>query len=495
VEVSTFQKMARTRTTKKLAQRIDLNYFKRPSSYKRAKLWLSLLLPFIASLWIGWRSFAKDSRVYSSGRMSAAHAVLEKECAACHLQQAGAFSAKAADSGCLSCHDGPIHHQVTAHAVGTKSTECATCHFEHRGRVNIAAVNDQACAACHANLDAVAAPSSRVPAHIRTFDSGHPEFDAAKKGSRDPGTIKLNHAVHMKAIRRGPNGPIVQLECGDCHRPSAQSAPWPYADAKYTSVNHSYSDQDEVLPLSNRMLATPAPIGGREWMVPVKFATACAACHLLTFDQRFDDGVPHDKPEVIHGFMVKKFQEYIAAHPAELRVARDPARDLTSKPLPPEVRVLTPAQWVAERTADAEQLLWRKTCKQCHAINSVGQNGVARISQSLSGNSNVLPSGAASAQLPYIEHANITLRWMPHAKFDHDAHRGFTCVSCHEKTLTSTESTDVLLPGMATCQACHAPGADHAESRCSECHTYHDWSKRKEITPKFTLPSLRTGGR
>src|SRR5271168_4063539 len=86
--------VARTRTTKKLAQRIDLNYFKRPSRYKRAKLWLSVLLPVLALSWIAWRSFTKDSRVYSSGRMSAAHAVLEKECATCHLQQASVFSAK-----------------------------------------------------------------------------------------------------------------------------------------------------------------------------------------------------------------------------------------------------------------------------------------------------------------------------------------------------------------------------------------------------------------
>ena len=71
--------MSRTRTTKKLAQRIDLNYFKRPSAYKRARFWLALLLPVAALLWIAWRSITKDSRVYSSGRMSAAHAVLEKE--------------------------------------------------------------------------------------------------------------------------------------------------------------------------------------------------------------------------------------------------------------------------------------------------------------------------------------------------------------------------------------------------------------------------------
>jgi hypothetical protein len=47
--------VARTRTTKKLAQRIDLNYFKRPTPLKRAKLWLSLLLPLLALVWIASR--------------------------------------------------------------------------------------------------------------------------------------------------------------------------------------------------------------------------------------------------------------------------------------------------------------------------------------------------------------------------------------------------------------------------------------------------------
>jgi hypothetical protein len=44
-------------------------------------------------------------------------------------------------------------------------------------------------------------------------------------------------------------------------------------------------------------------------------------------------------------------------------------------------------------------------------------------------------------------------------------------------------------------RTCHAPGADHAEARCFECHTYHDWSNRKKVTPKLTLPSLQTGSR
>src|SRR5579871_4584775 len=79
---------------------------------------------------------------------------------------------------------------------------------------------------------------------------------------------------------------------------------------------------------------------------PVKFANACAGCHLLTFDKRFDEGVPHDKPHIVHAFLLRKFSAYIAAHPSELHEIADPARDLTGKPLPPRMRTLTPSQWI-----------------------------------------------------------------------------------------------------------------------------------------------------
>jgi hypothetical protein len=472
--------VARTRTTKKLAQRIDLNYFKRPSPYKRAKFWLSLLLPLLALTWIAWRTFAKDSRVYSSGRMSAAHAVLEKECATCHLRQAGVFSAKATDSACLSCHDGPVHH-----ATQVNTLECATCHTEHRGRRNITAAANQTCAECHSDLKTNGGPP-HYAAHISSLQDGHPQFAALREGQRDPQTIKLNHAIHMKAIRRGPNGPIVQLECGDCHRPAAVKAEWTYADTKYVTAKPTYTEEGELRATNAQTLAAHAPMTGRELMAPVKFATACASCHLLVFDKRFDEGVPHDKSEVVHAFLLKKFQDYIAAHPGDVRVVRDPKRDLTGKPIPPEVRILTPAQWVTERTADAEELLWRKTCNQCHTLTQANGSSLPQVQDS---------APKVLAPLPQVAPSNVTAQWMPHAKFDHDAHRGFACISCHEKALTSTETTDVLVPGIATCQTCHAPGSDHAESRCFECHAYHDWSKRKEVTPKFTLPSLRTGGR
>ena len=299
----------------------------------------------------------------------------------------------------------------------------------------------------------------------------------------------------MKPIRRGPNGPIVNLDCGNCHRPTAVDADLTYSDPSYRAAATSYKDSDEYLLMHQEGLRPPKPVSGRELMAPVKFANACASCHSLTFDKRFDEGVPHDKPEVVHVYLIKKFQQYIAAHPAEVRVRRDPSRDLTGKPLPPEYRTLTAPQWVAEQTAKAEELLWRKTCKQCHALGWPQKTPPMIIPQSLPETDSTAMSSATSTTLPYLEKASVTLQWMPHAKFDHDAHRGFTCVSCHPKALTSTESSDILLPGIATCKTCHAPGPDHADTRCSECHTYHDWSQRKEVTPKFTLPALRAGGR
>jgi len=163
-------------------------------------------------------------------------------------------------------------------------------------------------------------------------------------------------------------------------------------------------------------------------------------------------------------------------------VVRDPNRDLAGKVPQPEVRILTPSQWVAERTADAEQLLWRKTCIQCHSLSVGGATVTAAVA-------------TAPAVLPVVAPANTTVTWMPHAKFDHEAHTGFTCISCHTQALSSTLTADVLVPGIATCKTCHAPGPDHAESRCFECHSYHDWSKRKEISPTFNLPALKLGGR
>ena len=217
-------------------------------------------------------------------------------------------------------------------------------------------------------------------------------------------------------------------------------------------------------------------------MAAVTYEKACASCHLLQFDARFQDGLPHGEqaPE-IRKFLRQKYSDYIRAHPGELRVVREPDRNLSGKPLLPAVRTLVPTQWVEERTVEAEQLLWRKTCKQCHAL-TFPPTGIA-----------LYPHGGVLQGAALIEEAKTPTRWMPHAKFSHATHQMLTCTSCHAAT-KSRETSDVLMPSIAVCQSCHNQSANGAESGCFLCHTYHDWSREKPVRGKFRLREI-TGDR
>jgi hypothetical protein len=449
-------------TTKKLAQRIDLNYFKRPHSFRRLRFILSVAAPLIAIVWLGWFAVARDNHVYSGGRVSKAHAILSNECNACHVKEAGSFSANANNQGCESCHDGPIHH---TNQVFTPN--CASCHEEHRGHLRLAATSNTSCTQCHANLHTAGA-ATHFALTVTRFDGDHPEFAAVRFGNRDPGTIKFDHAVHLKHNLRGPNG-FVDLDCQDCHRPAREDSKW------------KYGTTDEKKPDSPASPAHPIPIAheplppsmdfARAYMSPIAYAKHCVACHGLQFDPRFQESAPHDTPEIVYAFLAQKFEQYIPSHTAELRVAAPvPERDLPQGPLPAAVRVLTQQQWVELRVAESEELLWRKTCAQCHAL-----------------------SFSKKSSLPVVANSNITQRWFHHAIFDHDTHKLLKCAECHSRALTSQETSDVLLPGIQTCQKCHRSGPNSAESRCFECHNYHDWSKEKNIRGTFTLSRIGRG--
>ena len=443
--------MARSKlTTKKLAQRIDMDYFKRPHPFRRLRSVLSVSVPLMALVWLGWYALARNDRVYSSGTMSRSHAVLTRQCDVCHVKEASSFSAKAGDAACESCHDGPIHHTNQPF-----TPNCSSCHQEHRGKMKLAATADDNCTKCHADLRTTSGPA-RFAHDITRFDGGHPEFAAVRSGRSDPGTIKLNHAIHMMHNLKGPNGPV-QLNCEDCHRTAASRDRSKFGTAQTVEAS------------VDRGLHSPGVDAGRAYMSPITYANHCIECHNLQFDPRFQDSVPHDIPSVVHEFLVRKFQEYIPNHPAELRVVAL-NRNLPQKPLPQMVRVLTPQEWVALRVSESEELLWRKTCAQCHSLG---------ISQ--------------TALLPTIAKSNITNRWFPHATFDHDPHKFLKCVECHEGAITSRETSDVLLPGIQTCEKCHHRGSEAAESRCFECHTYHDWKDEKDVKGHFTLSKLARG--
>ncbi len=458
----------RPRTAKKLAQRIELSYFQRPQPLRRWRFILSVAFPALALLWLAVAGLSKNRTPYSMGAVSPPHALFGQKCSACHVADTVSFRHPVTDQACLTCHDGPIHH-----ADQKFTPSCSSCHVEHQGRIRLTAVRDSSCTQCHANLTTRAG----APHFVRSIVSfaRHPEFAPLRANFADPGTIKFNHSAHLVTSLIGPGGRRVQLACNDCHRPGAPRGSWPYGQPGVQDVTFSGGSRyspDAVLVFGAAHSTTAAQKRLEfAYMAPPTYANTCFSCHALQFDARFADSVPHDKPEIVHAFLVKKFQDYIAAHPDAVREPSAVPR-LPGQPVAQNVHAVTRDAWVAEQVAAAEDLLWRKTCSECHTLDLSGGNS-----------------------LPAIAPSRITTRWLPHANFSHDAHRMVTCVSCHSSVASSQLTSDVNLPSVRVCQECHAARASGAPAGCFECHTYHDWSQEKVYPGKFSLPDLLKSSR
>jgi hypothetical protein len=425
----------RTRTAKSLARRIDMNYFKRLHPFRRWRLLLSIGAPLVVLLFLGAFAAAGSRAPYSSGPVSAAHQVFGQRCELCHTTATTAFRAHVSDMSCVACHDAPAHKTNQ-----TDTPACASCHLDHRGAIQLAAVDDQNCLQCHRDLK-IASGQPTVADSIGSFGGDHPEFAVRRDGALDRGVLRFNHEVHAKTDLRGPGGPT-KLDCVTCHKPAAP--PVPAVAANAGGRRHAGGDP----------------------MAPITYAANCASCHPLYFDPLIDAAAPHETPDKVHAFVVQALEQFIAANPGQIG-RPDPVRGRIPVSFPAPMRPVTTAtEWTAERTTRAEQLLWSKTCAECHTVEP------------------------AAGAIPRIVATSLRTSWMPHARFDHRAHQLATCTSCHAAT-TSRETSDVLMPSIATCQACHTPRTG-AEARCFECHGYHDWTKEKPPTGGFDLNRLTT---
>jgi hypothetical protein len=459
----------RPRTAKKLAQRIELSYFKRPQPLRHWRFILSVALPVLALLWLAVARLSGSRTAYSMGPVSKPHAFFGQKCSACHVADTISFRHPVTDQSCLACHDGPIHQ-----AAQGFTPSCSSCHVEHLGRTQLVAVRDVSCTQCHANLTT----RTGAPHFVRTVLSfaSHPEFAPLRANFKDPGSIKFDHAVHLQENLLGPNGRRVQLACNDCHRPGAARGSWPYGAPGIETVTFAGGAQFSLASKAIPHLASAAQTRSElAYMAPSTYANTCFSCHALEFDARFPQSVPHDTPQKVDAYLRAQYQQQISSHPSALRETFSPPR-LPEKPVPPTPRVATASEWVAEQTAAAENLLWRKTCAECHTLN--------------------FPAASANANsLPAVAPSRITVRWLPNSFFSHDAHRMVSCESCHSSILTSQLTSDVNLPSVRTCQQCHAQRASAAPAGCYECHAYHDWSQEKVYPGKFSLPDLLKSSR
>lgn len=432
----------RIRSAKTLAHRIDLNYFKRSRGLRRWRIGLSIAIPAAALVWVGGLAAAGSRRPYSAGPVSMAHAFAENRCEVCHPRTAPAqFRFRASDSACLSCHDAPPH--VAAGVGVPQPPSCATCHQEHRGRIVLAKTDDRFCLDCHRAPHPGARGSAGVVALSGAFPSGHPEFAALRNHVTNPTGLIFNHAVHL--ARDGIAGPkgLEHLQCDSCHR------------------------QEIAATTGRRVLKTGL-------MAPATYAQTCARCHPLFFDERLDAQAPHDTPPVVRDAVRRALSAYIEEHPDDIRKSDSAVRRVPLNfPRPPEPPARTAAEWVTRRIAADERILWNKTCAECHAVDRAA----------------AMPRTPGVVTYPTYQPSNVARQWFTRASFDHSAHAMVTCTSCHAADKSTTVS-DVLLPGETVCATCHAPSKG-AESRCFECHSYHDWTKAHRVQPPYDASTFK----
>jgi hypothetical protein len=423
------------------------------------------------------------------------------------------------DRSCLACHDGPVHHKEQAF-----DSACTTCHVEHKGHVVLASISSPHCTQCHADLKTKGpGPATIYERKIESFAASHPEFAVTvKEGAsavrvrlddaarlRDGAQVKLNHQVHLEAglrhldevkaaqgsrgIIESPDG--LKLACTFCHQPDGQQS----------------------------------------YMEPISYAKHCGPiCHGLDFDRKlldFDQKppvsvvAPHDTPAVVHAFVRTTYAEAfeacqdlakpgavatseLTARCQQLELIKGEAKTEQEDARPrgrrsrseepeddrPRGRVGRPAepeddrprgragrreeaedkpapaagQWVPMKIVKAESELFENKCVKCHFPAEKPQ------------------------KLAEFKPTAIPVRWLPHSRFDHGAHRPLACTQCHGAALKSRETTDVLLPKKAICRECHRD-AGGARSGCVECHLYHDKTKARDQNGPLTIRQL-TGG-
>ena len=471
----------RKRSSKSVARRHDLNYFKKGSPLRRWQGILTLIALGCSLLWLTGSYAFRGPQLLSKGPVSSAHAVFGERCEACHLpvqsslfHRAG-FRKDVPDAACRQCHNVPDHQ-----ANQTFTPACSTCHVEHTGSMMLAHTTDKSCTQCHANLHVTSGEPQFVTA-IHSFVKGHPEFAPLRGDFDDRQAIKFAHAEHMLVRRPGSAEPV-KTECSDCHRtiadaPSLVAGGMNGSEGAHVSADARFVDAKFG---SNTSAEAVARDHGRAYMAPVQYGPSCHDCHTLLFDKRISVEAPHSDPAAVRKFIAEKMRAFAQQHPEMVASEIRNWSAETQERVPGMPAMAAPhsiEEWVTIRTAQAERRIWGESCNLCHVMQTPD-----------------LPPNAASkelaamlenpASLPSIAPTRQPVRWLTHAVFSHEAHQGVECMECHSKTSFSQSAKDVLLPSIESCQRCHngesrpqgpVLTAGHAESGCFLCHQYHGW--------------------
>jgi predicted CXXCH cytochrome family protein len=364
-----------------------------------------------------------------TGPISGPHKFLAQNCSSCHERP----FVQVQDDVCTDCHAEIAHHvDPKVHELPEVTTAlCQTCHKEHQGNEPIIRQDQAFCSSCHEGLQDVAGDTKL--ANVSNFGSNHPEFRPSVVTDATAGTVErvlLDTAnwpvensnlafTHKKHLN--PQGILVPgqrerrvMDCADCH----------------TSDDADYGFSAVVME------------------------DHCGECHQLNFEPTVPTRLlPHGNVETVveslrefYGNLALRGGAQVVDAPAVVR-RRPGGRSLN------EEERLEALDWANKAAEDAGDRVFAKSvCGTCHEVTRTGDG----------------PLDYSPA--PVI----VTDRWLPKGRFDHSRHSSSDCVDCHAAP-DSDKATDVLLPQIATCQACHGgeSAVDRVPSTCIACHDFH----------------------
>lgn len=453
------------RTQKQIAGRYNDNlaYYRRINWVRFARFFVSAILLAGAVAVVVVYHQRGPEEFFIAGPISRAHANFGDDCEKCHdprllvngpltLERFSQVIAdrfhhgiplQPLDDKCQSCHQQRSLHEPNV----IQNRSCSVCHQEHKGSASMRAVASLECAACHGNvhiMQASAAKGAQMPASafqihpirplrvvlplprprtgftsaFTSFWSDHPDFQLKREKARDPDVLRFNHQRHFASDIPLLNGQ--KLECISCHQ----------------------TDEE----------------GG--YMKRITFAANCQVCHSLQFDPNNPDLVlPHGDPNAVRAFLrtlptqyaqlavkrgmiqQKEVQSFVVRQLVRLRESRRPVEDLerdiffTTNPYKPQ------------QSTEMQSRGSFYGCAVCHEVK---------------------PNGDAA---PTVTKPILIDRWMTHARFSHAKHASVKCDNCHHAA-QSRETSDVLMPGKASCIICHSPQGK-VVAECITCHTYH----------------------
>ncbi len=335
-----------------------------------------------------------------------------------------------------------------AHA--SLETNCKACHIGA-----FVAVSDSSCKACHKETHDHADP--RRLAAAMPSPGGFDGFKRAVAISfgKIPGRCVDCHQEHLGATTMAKTE---QRFCTDCHadldarlkdsrigdagdfaKSHPEFRPLVVTPGGFTRIDFdAHPKEASNLRFPHKLHLSPTGGVARMAQTQGKGLPACADCHTR------DPSGPGFRP-------VSMEKNCESCHSLAFDRVGGTVRRLRHGDAAQAIADLTRAKG---GRANAIRILFGRSgaCTDCHVVRQPDATGGWRV-------------------VP----ARFTERYLTRGWFDHDAHRVTQCATCHAAK-ASTKSSDLLIPGIATCRQCHGGNVARppkVASSCILCHSYH----------------------